>query len=642
MTNSKLDQYELLNENQRKAVFAADSPMIIFAGAGSGKTRVVTSRINHFIQNGVSADSILAITFTNKAAREMRERVNNVLEGGRRPTIGTFHSVCARILRENADKLGYSNHFIIFDGTDQKTMIRKIVKEYDLSDSIYKPSKLMSLFSKYKREMTDMESLDSGSYYQAGRIKIFKRYEAVKKESDGMDFDDLLLNAVRLFEENPELLRFYQDRFRHLFVDEFQDTNAVQYRFIRLLAGKYRSVCVVGDDDQSIYRFRGADTGNIDQFIRDFQNTAVFKLEQNYRSTKSILEFASEVISKNSHRTDKMLWTSNSSGEPIDFFRVMSDKEEAKKVLSIINMEHNRGRNYSDIALFYRMNSQSRIIEFDLAGVVPYKILKGHRFYDRREIKDIISYMQLVQNSDNDVCFERIVNVPSRKIGKKTLELLKQEAVTNDCSLLEAAGEFIERRKNVGLSFFVKFIKNAKEKVSLGIVNFFDYIAEESGYIAMLKNEGNTVAENRLANIMELRNAIVEHSKKEDNSLESFIDLAALTDDSNDVSEDNVNLMTFHASKGLEFPVVIIVGADDGIIPHSNSLSDPQQLQEERRLFYVGITRAKEKLYVLSAASRMIAGSLSGFAVSRFAKNHFMENNYLYLGERNGKCIKRY
>ncbi len=639
MKNSN-NSYVVLNKSQQEAVFADDTPMIIFAGAGSGKTRVLTYRINHLIKSGVPANSILAITFTNKAAREMAERIDTVVSGRQKPTIGTFHSVCARILRENAHRLGYSSRFVIFDGSDQKSMIKKIVKELELSESFYKPSMLVSIYSKYRRDMIDIESIDVTSHYKAGRIKIFKRYESLKKESDGMDFDDLLLNVVRLFEENPDLLEFYRERFRHLFVDEFQDTNAIQYRLIRLLAEKYRSICVVGDDDQSIYRFRGADSKNIELFMKDFPDAAIFKLEQNYRSTKAILEFAHKVISKNSHRTDKQLWTENPEGEPIDFIRVGSDRDEAKKVLSIIETEHGRGRNYSDIAVFYRMNSQSRIIELELTGVVPYKIVKGHRFYDRREIKDIISYMQLVLNRNNNVCFERIVNVPSRKVGKKTIELLREEALKNGCSLFDAAKLFLKKRKNAGLDSFIGLIEKA-EKIG-SIVELFDYLIEQSGYMDMLKNEGGTVSENRISNILELKNAIVEHSKKEDGSLEAFLELTALTDDSNDISEDNVNLMTLHASKGLEFPVVIIVGTDDGIIPHSNSFSDPEQLQEERRLFYVGITRAKEKLYILSAASRMIAGSLSGFAASRFAREHFKENNYFYFGGNNGEPIRKY
>jgi len=639
MKNSD-NSYAILNKSQQEAVFADDTPMIIFAGAGSGKTRVLTYRINHLIKSGVPANSILAITFTNKAAREMAERIDNVVSGRQKPTIGTFHSVCARILRENAQRLGYSSRFVIFDGADQKSMIKKIIKELELSESFYKPSMLVSIYSKYRRNMIDIESIDVTSHYTAGRIKIFKRYESLKKESDGMDFDDLMLNVVRLFEENPDLLKFYRERFRHLFVDEFQDTNAIQYRLIRLLAEKYRSICVVGDDDQSIYRFRGADSKNIELFMKDFPDAAIFKLEQNYRSTKAILEFAHKVISKNSHRTDKQLWTENPEGEPIDFIRVGSDRDEAKKVLSIIEKEHGRGRNYSDIAVFYRMNSQSRIIELELTGVVPYKIVKGHRFYDRREIKDIISYMQLVLNRNNNVCFERIVNVPSRKVGKKTIELLREEALKNGCSLFDAAKLFLKKRKNAGLDSFIGLIEKA-EKIG-SIVELFDYLIEQSGYMDMLKNEGGTVSENRISNILELKNAIVEHSKKEDGSLEAFLELTALTDDSNDISEDNVNLMTLHASKGLEFPVVIIVGTDDGIIPHSNAFSDPEQLQEERRLFYVGITRAKEKLYILSAASRMIAGSLSGFAPSRFAREHFKENNYFYFGGENGESIRKY
>ncbi len=617
--------YPLLNDNQQKAVLNDDKPMIIFAGAGSGKTRVIAYRMKHFIESGVEPWSILAITFTNKAAKEMRSRVSNFVQHGS-PVVGTFHSLCARILREHADVIGYSNHFVIFDSGDQKVMVKRIIKEMDLSTSMYTPSKLISAFSKYTREMIKIDDLDQFTLHQRNIIKVFKKYKALKKQSDGMDFDDLISNVVVLFMNNPDILKLYQERYRHLFVDEFQDTNAIQYKLLSLLSKKYRSICVVGDDDQSIYRFRGADIRNIDQFMADFSDVKVFKLEQNYRSTKSILSLASNVIEKNFHRSKKQLWTDNDKGDPVQFFRTASDRDEAEKVLSIINSERSNGIRFSDIAVFYRTNSQSRIIELKLSGEIPYRIVKGHKFYDRKEIKDIVSYLQLVQNSNNDLCFERVINTPSRQIGKKTMELLKSAANENDTSLFDAIGISLNRKKVLSLLSFEKLIVRAKEIDN--IVSLFNFIINKSGYIDMLKNKGDTVAENRLANIEELKNAIIEHSKNEDSSLEAFLDGAALTDDSNDISDDNVNLMTLHASKGLEFPVVIIVGADDGIIPHSNALIDPDQMQEERRLFYVGITRAKKKLYILSSQTRMMAGMMHSFKASRFVAKQFNKNKY--------------
>ncbi len=622
-----------LNDNQLKAVLNDDKPMIIFAGAGSGKTRVLAYRMKHLIELGVEPRSILAITFTNKSAKEMKRRVSEFAQNGS-PVVGTFHALCARILRENADIIGYSSHFVIFDSGDQKVMIKRIMKEMDISTSMYNPSKLISTFSKYVREMINIDDIDQFTLRQRNMIKIFRKYKADKLQSDGMDFDDLISNVVLLFTNNPDILQKYQERYRHLFVDEFQDTNAIQYKLLSLLSKKYRSICVVGDDDQSIYRFRGADIRNIDRFLIDFKDAAVFKLDQNYRSTKSILVLASDVIKKNFHKTEKQLWTDNVKGDPVKFLRTATDRDEAYKVLSIIKREHNNGVKFSDIAVFYRTNSQSRIIEMQLAGEVPYMIVKGHRFYDRKEIKDIVSYMQLVQNGESNVCFERIVNVPSRKIGKKTIELLKIAADENGLSLFDAIGTLMQQKKVSGLLSFYKLIKEAKAIDN--IVSLFNFIITKSGYVDSLKNKGDTVSENRLANIEELRNAVIEHSKKQDSSLEAFLDGAALTDDSDDATDDNVNLMTLHASKGLEFPIVIIVGADDGIIPHSNALIDQDQMQEERRLFYVGITRAENRLYILSSEIRMMAGMMHSFRVSRFVAKQFKENKY-FLGDHTWK-----
>ena len=626
-----------MNPQQKEAVEYTEGPLLILAGAGSGKTRVLTHRIAYLIEEkGVKPYNIMAITFTNKAAQEMRERVDQIVEFGSESIwVSTFHSSCVRILRRFIDKIGYENNFTIYDTDDQKTLMKSVIKKLQLDPKVYKERALMSAISSAKNEMISPEQFekDAGLEWNKKRIaQVYHEYQAELKKNNALDFDDLLVKAVELFQKRPDVLEFYQDKFLYLMVDEYQDTNTVQFKFISLLAAKNRNLCVVGDDDQSIYKFRGANIGNILGFEKIFPDAKVIKLEQNYRSTQNILNAANEVISNNEGRKVKRLWTENEEGDKIDFRQFQNGFEEAEFVAGEISkMVRNGQCRYGDTAVLYRTNAQSRLFEekFLLANI-PYKIVGGVNFYARKEIKDLLAYLKTIDNALDDIAVQRIINVPKRGIGATSIGRVMEHATEQELNFYDALLE-VTYIPGMGrgvskIESFTNFIQRLRTEAEYySVKELLDRIIDETGYVRELEAEDTDEAKARIENIDEFISKVVTYEEEADEpSLSGFLQEVALVADIDSVESesDYVLLMTLHSAKGLEFPYVYLAGMEDGIFPSYMTITgdDPEELEEERRLCYVGITRAKQHLTMTSAQQRMIRGETQYNKVSRFVR----------------------
>lgn len=625
-----MDILKDLNEKQKEAVTYNNGPLLVLAGAGSGKTRVLTHKIAYLVDKlGVNPKSIMAITFTNKAADEMKERVVDLLPGINGFLVSTFHSACVRFLRRDIDKIGYDRSFIIYDSLDQKALIKECLRDLDIDDKKFTPRSAQNFIGRAKDELlTPVKSLDSAkTIWEETMAKVYKLYQERLKENNALDFDDLIMKTVMLFKMNPDVLDYYQNRFRYILVDEYQDTNHAQYILIKMLSQKNRNLCVVGDDDQSIYSFRGADIQNILDFEKDFPDAKTVRLEQNYRCTQSILKAANSLIDCNFGRKKKSLWTENELGEKIRCVSLENEYDEANFIAHEIEKLLKQDWNYGDFAILYRTNAQSRVLEETMVKKqIPYKMIGGVRFYQRREIKDLLAYLRVLVNPDDDVSLMRIINVPKRGIGKATIDKLKTLAEYKDISIYEIIKvsertELTTRIKNNLREFHTMmedFIDKSSKKT---IPELMDYILDKTGYIDELTAENTPNARSRIENLREMISAGIEFEKRNPNAdLSEFLtELALLTDvDNLDEQEQAVVLMTLHGAKGLEFPIVFLAGMDEGIFPHSRAMVDDDELEEERRLCYVGITRAKKKLYFTRAWKRSIYGNTSYYMASRF------------------------
>jgi DNA helicase-2/ATP-dependent DNA helicase PcrA len=624
-----------LNPAQKEAVEAINGPVLILAGPGSGKTRVITHRVAYLVRVvGVNPRRIMAVTFTNKAAREMEARLNRLASTSVKDlTLGTFHAICARILRQDGKAIGVDKKFVIYDDDDQISIIKRSLQDIALDPKQFAPRALQEVISSAKSQMLLPADLSTRSYFEEVTKRVYERYQELLTASNALDFDDLLLKAVLLFRQNPEILARYQSRYLHIQVDEFQDTNLVQYELIKLLAGKYRNICVVGDPDQSIYSWRSADIRNILNFEKDFPDAKVVLLEQNYRSTQLILDAASHVISANKQRKPKDLWTENEKGLPPAVIETYTEEEEAQYVVNEIdNLVRSGEVRAGDCAVMFRTNAQSRVLEeaFIRYGM-PYKLVAGTRFYERREVKDVIAYLRLIQNPDDAVSLWRVINVPQRGIGERSLDELTRWAREQGVSeyqalkLLTDASESgadlpFSARTVKALSGFAMMLEGLIEKSrELDIVALFDLVVEKSGYKQYIT--GLVDGEERWENVLELRGVAQDYQDlRPGEALTVFLEGVALVSDVDDLPEkvETVTLITLHQAKGLEFPVVFIVGMEDGIIPHYKSIDDPAQLEEERRLCYVGITRAKQKVYLVRAFRRHLMGASAVNKPSRF------------------------
>ncbi|MDO3660364.1 DNA helicase PcrA [Bacillus sp. C28GYM-DRY-1] len=627
-----------LNPVQQEAVKTTDGPLLLMAGAGSGKTRVLTHRIAYLMaEKHVAPWNILAITFTNKAAREMKERVESILGPGADDIwISTFHSMCVRILRRDIDRIGINRNFSILDTADQLSVIKGILKERNLDPKKFDPRSILGTISSAKNELTEPEEFSkvAGGYYDQVVSDVYTDYQKKLLKNQSLDFDDLIMTTIKLFDRVPEVLEFYQRKFQYIHVDEYQDTNRAQYMLVKQLAERFQNLCVVGDSDQSIYRWRGADITNILSFEKDYPNASVILLEQNYRSTKRILRAANEVIKNNSNRKPKNLWTENDEGIKISYYRGDNEFGEGQFVAGKIHQLHSSGkRKLSDIAILYRTNAQSRVIEETLlkAGL-NYNIVGGTKFYDRKEIKDILAYLRLVSNPDDDISFTRIVNVPKRGVGATSLEKIASYAAMNGLSFFQAIQQVdfigVSAKAANALDSFRQMIENLTNMQDyLSITELTEEILDKTEYREMLKAEKSIEAQSRLENIDEFLSVTKNFEQKsEDKTLVAFLtDLALIADiDQLDQKEeesggkDAITLMTLHAAKGLEFPVVFLMGLEEGVFPHSRSLMEEAEMEEERRLAYVGITRAEQELYLTNAKMRTLFGRTNMNPESRF------------------------
>lgn len=667
-------EYKNLNSKQREAVFHTEGPLLVLAGAGSGKTTVIINKIHHLIKYGSSYQSevmpknltnqdvevlgwfadgvidilpphledalaenpvnpwqILAITFTNKAAGELKSRLAAKLgDCANDIAAGTFHSLCVKFLRRDIDKIGYEKSFTIYDSADQQTVVKACLKELSLDDKKYAPRAVLSQISNAKDALitpAEFEKHNRADFYLSKVADIYTLYQKKLKANNALDFDDLIVKTVELFEEYPEVLEYYQSRFKYILVDEYQDTNHAQYRLVSLLAAKHRNLCVVGDDDQSIYRFRGADIRNILDFEKEFKDCCSIKLEENYRSTQNILDAANEVISNNAGRKGKNLWTSNGSGEKIQVFTAATEHSEAQYIAENIT---ELGGSFSDTVILYRMNAMSRVVEdMLLRSAIPYRVLGGLRFYDRKEIKDITSYLRLIQNYGDDVALQRVINEPKRGIGATTLDKAAAIATENGISIFNVcrrASEFsgeLSAKAAGNLSAFAAMIEDLRKELSegMGLELFVRTVMERSGMITALKAEKTVENQTRLENLEEFI-SMVQEAVSSDAALtlgELLEDISLVSDiDNYDEDQDTVTLMTLHSAKGLEFPNVFLVGAEEGIFPSTRSFGDNEEIEEERRLCYVGITRAKSRLYITRAKSRTLFGRTAYNPPSRF------------------------
>ncbi len=627
-----------LNPAQKQAVEAINGPVLILAGPGSGKTRVITHRVAYLVRVvGINPRKIMAVTFTNKAAREMEERLDKLVSSSVKDlTLGTFHAICAKILRMDGKAIGIDAKFVIYDDDDQISLVKRALQELNLDSKQFAPRALLSSISSAKSAMQGPDDIRGRSYFEEVTQRVYERYQKLLTDSSALDFDDLLMKTVLLFQKHPDILKKYQARYVHIQVDEFQDTNLVQYELIKLLAGQYRNVCVVGDPDQSIYSWRSADIRNILNFEKDFPDAKVVLLEQNYRSTQAILETASHVIAANRERKAKGLWTENEKGEPPAVIETYSEEEEAQWVVNEIDkLIRNEGMKAGDFAVMYRTNAQSRVLEeaFIRYGM-PYRLVAGTRFYERREVKDIIAYLRLIQNPNDSVSLLRIINVPQRSIGEKSLDELarwaRDQGLNEYAALKLLAGTRdapldlpFSSRTVKALSGFAAMLENFLQKSQeLPLLQLFDYIVEQSGYKQYIT--GLVDGEERWENVLELRGVAEEYKDlPPETGLTTFLEGVALVSDVDSLPDktETVTLITLHQAKGLEFPVVFMVGMEDGILPHYRSIDDPGQLEEERRLCYVGITRARKKVYLVRAFRRHLMGASAVNRPSRFLQD---------------------
>ncbi|MEC0234386.1 DNA helicase PcrA [Paenibacillus kribbensis] len=624
-----------LNPPQRQAVEVVDGPLLIMAGAGSGKTRVLTHRIAYLIATRKTAPwGILAITFTNKAAREMQDRVSKLIgPQGRDVWVSTFHSMCVRILRRDIERIGFTSNFSILDSTDQLSVIRSCMKDLNIDTKKFEPKAVQSMMSTAKNELVTPEMYERkiGDYFEGIVAKVYTKYQQRLKNNNSLDFDDLIMATIQLFKEVPEVLDFYQKKFQYIHVDEYQDTNRAQYMLCKMLADKHHRICVVGDSDQSIYRWRGADISNILNFEEDYPEARTILLEQNYRSTSNILNAANEVIAQNTGRKPKKLWTDKEGGAKIKVYRADSEHDEGYFIASEINKNINAGKTYSHHAILYRTNAQSRVVEEILIkSDIPYQIVGGIKFYDRKEIKDLLAYLRLLSNPDDDISLMRIINVPKRSIGDTTVGKLQAAAAERGVSIfrvLQVVDDlgFAGRTRNALVEFY-DMIEGLNRMVDyLSVTELTEKMLETTQYRLELQNENTLESRARLENIDEFLSVTMEFEKgAEDKSLVSFLtDLALIADidsmnDDEDEQSDAVVLMTMHSAKGLEFPIVFIVGMEEGVFPHSRAFLDNEELEEERRLAYVGITRAEEQLFLTCAQMRTLFGRTTANPPSRF------------------------
>ena len=630
--NNMLDK---LNERQKEAVLATEGPVLVLAGAGSGKTTVLVNRIAYMIsQKHIRPWNILAITFTNKAAREMKDRIERLLgDTAKDMWIGTFHSVCVRILRSCIDLLGYSRDFVIYDTADTKTVMKECLRELDIDEKSFPVRNVLSIISNAKNDLMDaatFENVYKSDYRMSIIAKIYYRYQTKLRKNNAVDFDDIILNTVKILSENPDVLSKYQDKFQYILVDEYQDTNNSQYLLINLLAQANRNLCVVGDDDQSIYKFRGANIGNILNFEDDYSDVQKITLDQNYRSTQNILDAANSVISNNKGRMGKSLWTSNGDGNKVFVYTGTNEYDEARYIARQIKKHFDEQGSFSDCAILYRTNAQSRVIEEMLMREsVPYKVLSGLRFYDRKEIKDIIAYLRVVYNPNDDVSLARIINEPKRKIGNATLEKARNIAREKETSLYDVisnADDYPEFKTAIKkLLRFSEIIQSLiKLKDTVTIEELTGRILNDTGYMPALVMEDTTESKTRIENLGEFISVITEFEKNEEtgNTLGEFLENISLVSDIDgyDENEDSAVLMTIHSAKGLEFPIVFLSGLEEGLFPGMRSMESDDDIEEERRLCYVAITRAKEQLYITKTISRTIHGKTMPTTASRFFK----------------------
>ena len=642
--SSKAELLNGMNPRQKEAVLHTDGPLLLMAGAGSGKTRVLTHRIAYLIEEKeVNPWNILAITFTNKAAKEMKERVNAILaSGGEDVWVSTFHSMCVRILRRDVDFIGYNRNFTIIDSSEQLTLMKRILKELNIDPKKYDPRSILGTISQAKNSLQTPQDFTKmqGSYYEEIAAKCYAAYQKELQYNQCMDFDDLIMNTIRLFEEHPDSLTYYQNKFHYIHVDEYQDTNHAQYTLVNLLAGRFRNLCVVGDADQSIYGWRGADMQNILDFEKDYPDAAVILLEQNYRSTKNILSAANQVIENNSNRKPKNLWTENKEGNKITYYRADNERDETRFIVDRMQEEiRSNHRNYGDFAILYRTNAQSRVMEETLLKAnIPYKMVGGHKFYDRKEIKDILAYLNVLANPQDSISFERIVNSPKRGIGPGSIEKLRSFASLHEWPLLEAAQNVdlanIGGKAGQQLGAFGEMIQEVTQMIPyLTVTELTKEVLDRSGYLEDLKIQNTLEAQARIENLEEFLTVTQEFDKQfeqqneedadaPEEKLTVFLNDLALVSDIDNLEEDasQVTLMTLHAAKGLEFPVVFLIGLEEGVFPLSRALMEESELEEERRLAYVGITRAEEALYLTNAFSRTLYGRTQYNRPSRFVE----------------------
>lgn len=665
-----------LNNKQLEAVVNTEGPLLVIAGAGSGKTTVIIHKIAHLmiygkayfdtvvpdiseeeleilewysqgeidelplelrkylVANPVEPYNILAITFTNKAAAELKSRLSSKLgPSGEEVWASTFHSSCVKFLRRDIDRLGFERNFVIFDTADSQTLIKECMKDLNIDSKEFTPKAIGGAISQAKNELItpeDYAAIFKTDFYKSTVARIYTMYQSRLKKYNALDFDDLIMCAVKLFEENPDVLEYYQNRFRYILVDEYQDTNHAQYRLVSLLAAKHRNICVVGDDDQSIYKFRGADITNILGFEDEFENAKTIKLEENYRSTQNILSAANKVISNNCGRKPKKLWTQNGSGEPVTIYNASNEHDEAKYIADKIAQLHSKGDTFNDCAILYRMNAESRVVEDTLLrNAIPYKVFGGLRFYDRKEIKDLTSYLRLVQNKNDNVAFSRIVNVPKRGIGDTTVDKILSLAEENELSAFEiakSAGDYPElSRSATKIRVFIELIDGMADKKDSGmdLETFIRDVMYDSGMMSALELENTVESRTRIENLKEFLSVVQETVKQEpETDLENLLENISLVSDIDnyDDAQETVTLMTLHSAKGLEFKNVFLIGMEEGVFPGVRSMNTEEEMEEERRLCYVGITRAKEKLFLSHTETRTLFGTTKYNMKSRFLK----------------------
>lgn len=625
-----------MNTEQSEAVRTTEGPLLIMAGAGSGKTRVLTHRIAYLLdEKDVSPYNILAITFTNKAAKEMKERVEQLVgEEAQVIWMSTFHSMCVRILRRDADRIGIERNFTIIDPTDQKSVIKDVLKNENIDSKRFEPRMFIGAISNLKNELKtpDDAQKEANDFHSQMVATVYKGYQRQLSRNEALDFDDLIMTTINLFERVPDALEYYQNKFQYIHVDEYQDTNKAQYTLVKLLANKFKNLCVVGDSDQSIYGWRGADIQNILSFEEDYPEAKTIFLEQNYRSTKNILNAANEVIKNNSERKPKGLWTANTGGDKIQYYEAMTERDEAEYVVKEIMKHQRNGKKYSDMAILYRTNAQSRVLEETfMKSNIPYTMVGGQKFYDRKEIKDLLSYLRVIANSNDDISLQRIINVPKRGIGPSSVEKIQTYAVQSNISMFDALGEvdFIGLSKKVTqecINFYETITHLIKEQEFLEISEIVEEVLQKSGYRDMLEREQTLESRSRLENLDEFMSVPKDYEEDtplEEQSLINFLtDLSLVADIDEADTQTGVTMMTMHSAKGLEFPIVFIMGMEESLFPHIRAIKadDDHEMEEERRICYVAITRAEELLYITNATTRMLFGRSQSNMPSRFLK----------------------